>query len=135
MRDSLVIRLTCDRSALFLSPRIEAQGWRPHRDAVGPLAPDRLVVAVVEGWRGEVVHALQTDASGALVHAKVQDPSPRNWLGPDQAGQCADPEKSHRMPRSYSRTRSQPATARDGSQSVFRRAGVKESRRARPADR
>lgn len=51
------------------------------RKAVGALAPKHLVVSVVEGWRGELVHALETDAHGALVHAKVQDPSLRNWMG------------------------------------------------------
>lgn len=45
------------------------------------LAPDQLAVAVVEGWRGECVHALETDADGRLVHYKVQDPSLRNWMG------------------------------------------------------
>ena len=48
---------------------------------LGPLAPRQLVVSVVEGWRGEVVHAIETDAHGALEHYKVQDPSLRNWLG------------------------------------------------------
>ncbi|MDP1824100.1 MAG: hydrogenase [Archangium sp.] len=51
------------------------------RKPVGPLAPRQLVVSVVEGWRGEVVHCLETGPTGALVHAKVQDPSLRNWMG------------------------------------------------------
>lgn len=55
--------------------------WTPARRPLGPLAKDRLVVAVCEGWRGEVVHCLETDGEGALVHYKVQDPSLRNWLG------------------------------------------------------
>jgi Ni,Fe-hydrogenase III large subunit len=45
------------------------------------LAPGRLAVAVVEGWRGEVVHALETDGDGRLLHYKLQDPSLRNWMG------------------------------------------------------
>lgn len=49
--------------------------------ALGPLTPRQLVVSVVEGWRGEVVHALETGPSGELAHYKVQDPSLRNWLG------------------------------------------------------
>ena len=48
---------------------------------MGALAPGQLVVSLVEGWRGEVVHCLETDAEGRLVHYKVQDPSLRNWLG------------------------------------------------------
>jgi Ni,Fe-hydrogenase III large subunit len=48
---------------------------------VGALAPDVLAVAVREGWRGEVVHCLETDRRGALRHYAVQDPSLRNWMG------------------------------------------------------
>ncbi len=44
------------------------------------LAADSLAVSVVEGWRGEVVHCVETGADGAFVHVKVQDPSLRNWL-------------------------------------------------------
>ena len=40
--------------------------------AVTLVAP---AVAVVEGWRGEVVHCLETGSDGALVHYKAQDPS------------------------------------------------------------
>jgi Ni,Fe-hydrogenase III large subunit len=49
--------------------------------AVGKLAPNRLAVAVVEGWRGELIHCLETDEAGGLRHYKVQDPSLRNWMG------------------------------------------------------
>jgi Ni,Fe-hydrogenase III large subunit len=47
----------------------------------GVLAPDTLVVSLVEGWRGEVVQVLETDSQGALLHYKVQDPSLLNWQG------------------------------------------------------
>ncbi|MEQ1505852.1 MAG: hydrogenase, partial [Myxococcota bacterium] len=53
----------------------------PGRDRIGPLAPDRLAIGVVEGWRGEVVHAIETGPDGRAVHHKVQDPSLRNWMG------------------------------------------------------
>ena len=46
-----------------------------------PLAPRHLSVALVEGQRGEVVHALETDDDGRVVHHKLQDPSLRNWMG------------------------------------------------------
>ena len=55
--------------------------FRPSRESVGALRPGQLVVNVVEGWRGEVVHCLETDARGDLAHYKVQDPSLRNWMG------------------------------------------------------
>ena len=59
----------------------EPQAWTPRRAVLPALAPSQLVVSAVEGWRGEVVHCLETDATGALVHYKVQDPSLRNWHG------------------------------------------------------
>ncbi|MEW5849191.1 MAG: NADH-quinone oxidoreductase subunit C [Myxococcota bacterium] len=49
--------------------------------AMGALASSTLAVAVTEGWRGEVVHALETGPEGKLVHYRVQDPSLRNWFG------------------------------------------------------
>lgn len=55
--------------------------WQPARGKIGALAPRHLAIAMIEGFRGEVVHALETGADGALVHYKVQDPSLRNWLG------------------------------------------------------
>lgn len=59
----------------------DACRFAPARTTIGALAPAQLAVAIVEGWRGEVVHCLETDSAGALAHYKVQDPSLRNWLG------------------------------------------------------
>jgi Ni,Fe-hydrogenase III small subunit len=55
--------------------------WRPVRATLPALPPSQLAIAVVEGWRGVVVHCLETGHDGALVHYKVQDPSLRNWMG------------------------------------------------------
>lgn len=53
----------------------------PERVSLGPLRPNRLAISLVEGWRGEVAHCLETGAAGELIHYKVQDPSLRNWFG------------------------------------------------------
>jgi Ni,Fe-hydrogenase III large subunit len=53
---------------------------RPLRPLSG-LSPNQLAVAIVEGFRGEIVHCLETGAKGELRHYKVQDPSFRNWMG------------------------------------------------------
>ncbi|MDD2880412.1 MAG: NADH-quinone oxidoreductase subunit C [Rhodoferax sp.] len=45
------------------------------------LQPNTLCVSLVEGVRGPVMVALETDAAGQLIHAKVQDPSAANWFG------------------------------------------------------
>lgn len=54
---------------------------QPPRPELGPLLPKHIAVAVIEGWRGEVVHCLETDEAGRLAHYKLQDPSLRNWMG------------------------------------------------------
>ncbi len=71
-----------DASLRWLEAAV-AEGARAERRraAVPALAPSQLVVALVEGWRGEVVHCLETDDAGGLLHYKVQDPSLRNWMG------------------------------------------------------
>ena len=44
-----------------------------------PLAGDSLVVSICEGWRGEIVHALMTDADGRPAAYYIKDPSMHNW--------------------------------------------------------
>jgi Ni,Fe-hydrogenase III large subunit len=62
-------------AALDACPLLEPSCREP-----APLRPEQLSVALCEGWRGEVVHCLETDANGALQHYRVQDPSLRNWF-------------------------------------------------------
>ncbi|MDD5705569.1 MAG: NADH-quinone oxidoreductase subunit C [Kiritimatiellae bacterium] len=47
----------------------------------GPLAPNRVAVALTEGWRGEICHVALTDADGRMAHYKAVDPSFHNWMG------------------------------------------------------
>jgi Ni,Fe-hydrogenase III large subunit len=71
-----------DASLEWLATVMSApRSWQPIRPKLPELAPSQLAIAVVEGWRGEVVHCLETDDRGQLLHYKVQDPSLRNWLG------------------------------------------------------
>ncbi len=49
--------------------------------AVESWAPDRIVVSLVEGWRGEICHVAVTGADGALARYDVVDPSLHNWMG------------------------------------------------------
>ena len=48
---------------------------------VGTLKADALAIAMVEGWRGEVVHVGLTSGDGRLRRYKVVDPSFHNWSG------------------------------------------------------
>lgn len=45
------------------------------------LHPESLVVSMVEGWRGEIVHTAFSDKEGKLLRYKVKDPSFNNWIG------------------------------------------------------
>lgn len=45
------------------------------------LEKNSLSVALVEGWRGEIVHVAVTDGTGKLDRYKVVDPSFHNWTG------------------------------------------------------
>ena len=38
-------------------------------------------ISIVEGWRGEIIHILMTDAKGKLSKYKIKDPSFNNWYG------------------------------------------------------
>jgi Ni,Fe-hydrogenase III large subunit len=46
-----------------------------------PAAGERLAVALVEGWRGEICHVAITDAKGKFLRYKITDPSFHNWSG------------------------------------------------------
>lgn len=45
------------------------------------LAGGKFVVAITEGWRGEVIHTAITNDAGKLSRYKIKDPSFNNWYG------------------------------------------------------
>jgi Ni,Fe-hydrogenase III large subunit len=75
--------LEIERSAEFVRGLLGAlpQGPVWARPAEPRLAPDRLCVALVEGWRGEICHVAVTDPSGSISSYKIVDPSFHNWTG------------------------------------------------------
>jgi len=73
-------------SEKFLSEHLTHFPWggssrTGFRAAMGALAPEHLVVSLVEGWRGEICHVALTDAVGRFAAYKVVDPSFHNWAG------------------------------------------------------
>jgi len=77
----LVRRLEILRSLEFVTEQLGSlPGGRP-RVECGALRPGELAVALTEGWRGEIVHAVITDAAGGIRRYKVVDPSFHNWSG------------------------------------------------------
>lgn len=53
----------------------------PVTGEIAPLRPNALAVALVEGWRGEILHVALTDVDGRFSRYKIIDPSFHNWAG------------------------------------------------------
>ncbi|MEK7865694.1 MAG: NADH-quinone oxidoreductase subunit C [Planctomycetota bacterium] len=69
------------RSIGFIRDQVKALPSGETMGKAGPLEPDRLVVSLVEGWRGEVCHVAATGRDGRFAAYKVVDPSFHNWSG------------------------------------------------------
>ncbi|MBI2537818.1 MAG: NADH-quinone oxidoreductase subunit C [Gemmatimonadetes bacterium] len=67
------------RSLPFLLEQLAAVPKGATMAAMGDLRPKELSVALAEGWRGEIVHAVVTDDRGRIRRYKVTDPSFHNW--------------------------------------------------------
>lgn len=70
-----------DESLQFIFDQLDSIAPGPVRADAEALDADSGVISIVEGWRGEIVHAVFTDASGALRRYKIKDPSFHNWYG------------------------------------------------------
>jgi Ni,Fe-hydrogenase III large subunit len=69
------------KSIAFIREQLESLPGGAVRAEVRPPGPNRMVVSLVEGWRGEICHVALTDAQGKLARYKVVDPSFHNWFG------------------------------------------------------
>ncbi len=73
--------LEIQNSAAFVRQQLQELPTGAVRVEIPPLAPDHMVVSLVEGWRGEICHVAVTDSSGRFAAYKVVDPSFHNWAG------------------------------------------------------
>jgi Ni,Fe-hydrogenase III large subunit len=71
--------LEIQRSLEFVREQVTALPRGELRVPCGSLRPGELVVALEEGWRGEIAHVVLTDTAGQVRRHKVVDPSFRNW--------------------------------------------------------
>ncbi|MBI4521942.1 MAG: hydrogenase [Gemmatimonadetes bacterium] len=76
---ALVRWLEVQRSLEFIVEQLSSLPRGELRAPCGDLRASELVVAMEEGWRGEIVHTVVTDAHGAIRRHKVTDPSFHNW--------------------------------------------------------
>lgn len=73
--------LEIQRSGEFLLDQLKMPPDGCLKDNLAPPLPETFAVAVVEGWRGEVCHAVLTDSHGKFRRYKITDPSFHNWSG------------------------------------------------------
>jgi Ni,Fe-hydrogenase III large subunit len=76
---TLVRWLEVQRSLDFLVEQLASLPKGVLRVECGALRPNELVVAMSEGWRGEIVHVAVTGGDGRIRRHKVVDPSFHNW--------------------------------------------------------
>jgi Ni,Fe-hydrogenase III large subunit len=69
-----------ENSVAFLTQVLGDPGEGPAVSTIGPFTPNALILSLVEGWRGEIVHLAATDARGRFSYYKIVDPSFRNWF-------------------------------------------------------
>ncbi|HEX8941699.1 MAG TPA: hypothetical protein VF785_01100 [Gemmatimonadaceae bacterium] len=67
------------RSLAFVLDQLTALPKGAPRVDIGSLRPSEMVVAMQEGWRGEIVHVVITDDRGDIRRHKVVDASFHNW--------------------------------------------------------
>ncbi len=101
--------LEIQRSADFILAQLESLPEGPIRSPVGPPAPDRFVVSMTEGWRGEICHVAITDDARPLRALQSRRP-----VVPQLDGPGAGAARTSRFPISRCATRA----------STFRTAGT-----------
>jgi Ni,Fe-hydrogenase III large subunit/Ni,Fe-hydrogenase III component G len=66
-------------SVKLIEQAVEGLPAGPLGSRLGPLPAFQPAFALVEGWRGRIVHWLMADRSGQLERVKILDPSFLNW--------------------------------------------------------
>jgi len=73
--------LEIEESIRFVIDQFENLPVGNSKSEMGKTNPNKGVVSIVEGWRGEIVHTVFTDEYGNLSQYKIKDPSFNNWYG------------------------------------------------------
>jgi Ni,Fe-hydrogenase III large subunit len=66
-------------SVKLIQQAVEGLPAGPLESRLGPLPPSEPAFALVEGWRGRIIHWLRADPRGRLDRVKILDPSFLNW--------------------------------------------------------
>jgi Ni,Fe-hydrogenase III large subunit len=76
-----VRNLEIQRSGKFLDEQVANAPAGELQSDLGPAGANRIAVALVEGWRGEICHVALTNGTGRFHRYKITDPSFHNWMG------------------------------------------------------
>ena len=83
-----------ENSLAFLNEALDEPGDGPARQSVAALMPDAVVLSLVEGWRGEIVHIAVTDAEGRFAQlpdrGSIVPQLVRAWRSPCATRQILD---------------------------------------------
>ena len=73
--------LEIQKSLAFINNQLETLPQGQIVVPIDTLSPEKVVVSLVEGWRGEICHVALTGSDGRFSHYKIVDPSFHNWMG------------------------------------------------------
>lgn len=73
--------LEIQRSVEFILEQLENLPRGHIHVGISSLKCEHMIVSIIEGWRGEICHAVFTDKSGKISQYKIVDPSFHNWIG------------------------------------------------------
>jgi len=73
--------LEIQHSAAFILNQLDTMPAGSVHQSLADRMPNKIAVALTEGWRGEICHAAVTDSTGKFVRYKIADPSFHNWMG------------------------------------------------------
>ena len=85
--------LESKRSLQFLRERLEDLSADKIVQPCGMSKKGSMIVSLIDGWRGEIVHIVVTDEKGSIRRYKIVDPSFHNWAALEMAmrgGQISD---------------------------------------------
>ncbi|NCD32414.1 MAG: hydrogenase [Spartobacteria bacterium] len=78
---AMVRWLEIQHAFTFIQDMLKSMPNSPVISVMDSVSTNKMVVALTEGWRGQITHIALTATDGSLLHYKIIDPSFHNWFG------------------------------------------------------